>query len=150
MRDDLRHGGGISGSPLCIDQAALTQILGHLCDGAAQRALRSGHLLERNRVQEATGQGLQQHDLLQDRNGRELRLCKTGTDPLTVPDHLLGMIIEARAEAREGLQFLELRIREFQLAGNGAVGRALGGAADPGNGLRDIDGRKDPQLEQGG
>src|SRR5580704_779721 len=146
--DDLCHGGGIVSDEFTVGQAALPQILGHLRGHAAQRGLRSGYLLERNRVQKSAGQRLHQYDLLQDRNGSELRLCQAGTNPLTVSDQPLGMLIEARAEARKGLQFLELGIRELQLSGNCAVGRALCSTAYPRNGFGDVDRWQDTQLEQ--
>ena len=57
-------------------------------------------------------------------------------------------VIESRAEPGEGLEFLELRVGELEIAGDRAVGRPLRLAADPRDGFADIDRGQHAQLEQ--
>ena len=59
-----------------------------------------------------------------------------------------GAFVEAGAEAREHLQFFELRIEQPQIAGDGAIGRKLRFAADARHGFADIDRRQNALLKQ--
>ena len=77
----------------------------------------------------------------------ELRLDEDGPDSLAMVDDLASVVIKPRAELGEGFQLSELRIRELEIARHGPVGRRLSLATDAGNGLADIDGGKDAQLE---
>ena len=63
-------------------------------------------------------------------------------------DDLARVVIEPRTKARKRLQFLELRVGEFEVARHRAVGRPLRLATDAGNGFADIDGRQYAQFEQ--
>ena len=105
------------------------------------------HLADRHTVQQAAGQRHEDDDLFGDRRRFELRLDEDGPDSLAMVDDLAGVVIEPRAELGEGFQLGELRVRELQIAGHGSVGRPLCLATDAGNGLADIDGGKNAQLE---
>ena len=54
----------------------------------------------------------------------------------------------ARAEPREGLELLELRVGQLEIAGNGPIGGPLRLAANARNGFADIDRGQHAQLEQ--
>ena len=74
-------------------------------------------------------------------------LFQTLPDPAAVFDRLAGRVIQAGAETRERLQFLELGVRELEVAGHRAIGGALCGAPDARDRLRDVHRGKDAEFE---
>jgi hypothetical protein len=103
-----------------------------------------------HRVQEAVGQCHEDDDLFGNGRRLELRLFEDGSDSLAVVDDFAGVVIKAGAELDEGFQFGELGVGEFEVARHGSVCRPLGLAADARNGLADIDGGQNTQLEKRG
>ena len=62
-------------------------------------------------------------------------------------DDLAGGFIEAGAELGECFQFLELRVSEFEVAGDSAISGSLRRSAHARNRLADVDRGKDSQFE---
>ena len=89
-------------------------------------------------------------DLASHGNRREFRLHEAGANPLAVRDGSAGVVVDPGAEAGKRLEFLELRIGQLQVSHHRTVGCSLGLAANPGDGLADIDRRQHAELEQGG
>ena len=65
-------------------------------------------------------------------------------------DDLAGGFIEAGAELRERFQFLELRVSEFEVAGDRPIGGSLRRSAHARNRLADVHRGGLPQFEQRG
>ena len=99
-------------------------------------------------VEEFRGQRQQHGDLRGHGHRGEFRLLEAGADSPSVLDDLAGVFIQAGAEPGKGLEFLELRVGELEVARHRAVGRALRLAADARNGFADIDRRQHAQFEQ--
>ena len=89
-----------------------------------------GHHVERHGIERPGGQREQDGDLSGNGNGRVFGLLEAFADTAAVFDALARRFVEARAEAGEGLEFPELRIGEFEVAGDGPVRGSLGFAAD--------------------
>ena len=62
-------------------------------------------------------------------------------------DGLASVFVQAGSEAGKGLEFLKLRIGEFEVARYRAVGRSLRLAANARHGFADIDRGQHAQFE---
>jgi hypothetical protein len=80
------------------------------------RALGIRHTVERHLVEQIGGQGQQDSDLCGHGHRGEFRLLEAGADLPSVLDDLAGVFIQAGAEPGEGLEFLELRVGELEVA----------------------------------
>ena len=108
----------------------------------AQNAFSGRHLVKRHAVEEFRGQRQQHSDLCGHGHRREFRLLEAGANSPPVVDDLACIFIQPGAEPRKGLELLELRVGELQIARHGTVGRALRLAADARDGFADIDRRQ--------
>ena len=68
------------------------------------------HLFQRDAVEKSIRQGQEYGDLFDHSDGRKFRLLETGPNALTVGQDLSRIIVEPRAEAGKGFEFLELRV----------------------------------------
>ena len=88
------------------------------------------HSLKWHVVEQCRAQGQQHGDLGRHRHRRILCLLETGADASAMLDARDCIRIEARTEAREGFELLELRVGKFEVAGYRTVGCPLRLAAD--------------------
>ncbi len=91
--------------------------------------------------------GKQQHNLLGRRNRLVAGLFKDFAHQPAMFDNIPGRFIQPRTEPGKHFQLLELRVGQAQRPGDGAVSRQLSLAADPGDGLADVNGRQQPFME---
>ena len=110
---------------------------------------RGRHAVQRDGIEQVRGQGQQDRDLRRRGYRGGFSLLEAGADAPAVLDGLAGVFVQAGAEPGEGLEFLELRIGELEIARHRPKGRALRLAADARHGLADIDRRQHAQFKQG-
>ena len=106
------------------------------------------HLVNRYRVEEFRGQREQDGDLSRHGYRSEFRLFQTGADSLSMFDDLAGVFVQAGAKPGKGLEFLELRVGEFEVTRHRAISRPLRLATDARDGSADIHRGQHPQFEQ--
>ena len=110
--------------------------------------LRVRHPVERHVIEQFGAQRQKDRDLRSDCHWRGFRLLQAFADTLTVFDDLACVFVQTCAEAGECLQFEELCVSEFQVAGHRAVCRPLRLATNARNGLAHIHRGQHSQLEQ--
>ena len=115
-----------------------------------QAAVELGHAVDVDAVDEAVGGGVDDGDLVLDRQRRALALVERLHEPLAAGQRALGLGIEVGAELGEGLEVAVLRQLDLQLAGHLAHRRDLRVAAHARHRDADVDGRAHAGVEEAG
>src|SRR6056297_3506899 len=115
---------------------------------AAQGLFRTGDIVRVQIVEKTFGRREQHGDLLGDREMIVLVLGEDRTNTSTAGELGAGFRVELRAEPREALELLELRVGEPQAAGHGAERWQLRLAAHAADRGADVDRRQMPLLEE--
>ena len=102
------------------------------------RLFRRRHPLQGDVVEQSLGHRQQHGNLVGHRHGIELGLLEHLPDAVAVLQGFAGAFIQPGAEAGEGLQLLELGVRQAQVPGHGPVGGQLRLAAHPGDRLAHV------------